>query len=120
MLARSFGVTAAAIAVLTTAMPLVRVASAADMVTNTAAVRYQDLDLGSAAGEAALRQRIARAAKTVCWSADGPTIDDHARFDACRAAAIAGASPRLDAVIASVRSAHRFAMNGDMTAMSGR
>lgn len=92
-------------------------ARAADTVTNTTAVRYHDLDLTSPAGEAALRQRIARAANTVCWQADGPTLDEHARFDACRATAIASASPKLNAVIASARSDHRYAMNSDAIAM---
>ena len=95
-------------------------AQAADMVTVTTTVRYHDLDLATPAGEDALRQRIARAAKNVCWQADGPTIDDQARFDACRTTAIASASPKMNAVIASARSDHRYAMNGDAVAMLGR
>jgi UrcA family protein len=95
-------------------------AQAADTVTNTTTVRYHDLDLATPAGEAALHQRIARAAKHVCWQADGPTLDDQARFDACRTNAIASASPTLNAVIASARSDHRYAMNSDAIAMLGR
>jgi UrcA family protein len=116
---RALGMTAATLAVLTGAA-IASPAFAADIVTNSTTVRYHDLDLASATGEAALKQRVARAAKTVCWNADGPTLDDHARFDACRDAAIASASPKMNAVIASARSDHRYAMNNDVIAMSAR
>ena len=87
----------------------------------TTKVHYRDLDLTKADGEAALRLRVARAAKTVCWREDGPTLREHARFDACRDVAIASASPKLNAVIASARSSdHRFAMNSGAIAMLGR
>jgi UrcA family protein len=119
MFVRSLAMTAAALTVLATAA-IASPAVAADMVTGSTTVRYHDLDLASAAGEAALKQRVARAARNVCWNADGPSIDDHARFDACRDAAIASASPKMNAVIASVRSDHRYAMNNDVIAMSAR
>jgi UrcA family protein len=119
MFVRALGMTAATLAVMSTAA-ITSPAFAADMVTNSTTVRYHDLDLASAAGEAALKQRVARAARNVCWDADGPSLDDHARFDACRDAAIASASPKMNAVIASVRSSHRSAMNNDAIAMSAR
>ncbi len=111
--------TTAAFAVLATAA-IANSAYAADMVTQSTTVHYRDLNLASADGEAALQHRIAVAARNVCWAADGPTIDDHARFDACRDKAIAGASPQMNAVIASARSDHRYAMNNDAIAMSAR
>jgi UrcA family protein len=119
MFVRSLALAAPVFAILATAA-IASPARAADMVTNATTVRYHDLDLASQAGEDALRQRIARAAKTVCWRADGPTLDDQARFDACRTTAIASASPKLNAVIASARSDHRYAMNSDAIAMLAR
>lgn len=119
MLAHSLSLTAASLAVLATTA-IASPARAADMDTNSTTVRYHDLDLTGAAGEATLKRRIARAAKNVCWNADGPTLQDHDRFDACRDSAIAGASPQMNAVIASARSDHRYAMTSDAIAMSGR
>ena len=80
--------------------------------THTVAVRYGDLDLMTESGAAALKERVAFAAKRVCGSADGRTLEDIQRVAACRANAIADASPKLDRVIASARSDHRYAMNG--------
>ena len=93
---------------------------AADVDTQSTTVHYRDLNLASAAGEATLRHRIAIAARNVCWAADGPSLDDHARFESCREKAIASASPQMNAVIASARSDHRYAMNDDAIAMSVR
>ncbi|MDB5396028.1 MAG: hypothetical protein JWM91_3534 [Rhodospirillales bacterium] len=117
MFARSL--TAVTLAVLATAA-VTSPAHADDTITNSTRVRYRDLDLTSDAGEAALKQRIARAAKNVCWNADGPTIENHVRFDTCRNDAIANASPQMNAAIASARSDHRYATNNDVIAMSGR
>jgi UrcA family protein len=119
MLARSFAISAATLAMLTSTAIATPV-YAADPDTNSTIVHYGDLDLTGTDGEVALKQRIARAAKNVCWNVDGPTLQEHARFDACRDNAIAGASPKMNAVIASARSDHRFAMNTDAIAMSGR
>ena len=119
MLTNIFKMTAATLAVLATAA-IASPAQAADMNTQSTTVHYRDLNLGSADGEAALRHRIAVAARNVCWAADGPSLDDHARFEACRETAIASASPKMNAVIASARSDHRYAMNNDAIAMSAR
>jgi UrcA family protein len=117
---RTFALAASALAIVAaaaTASP----AHAADKTTQSTTIHYRDLDLTTDAGAAALKQRIGRAAATVCGPADGRTLDDLARYNACRTAAIASASPQMDAVIASVRSSdHRYAMNHDAVAMLGR
>jgi UrcA family protein len=117
---RTFVLTASAL-VITTAATLSSPARAADTDTRSTLVRYNDLDLTTDAGEAQLKQRVARAAKAVCGPLDGRTLADHERFDTCRGNAIASASPQMNAVIASVRSSdHRYAMTRDAIAMLGR
>jgi UrcA family protein len=93
-------------------------ARAADATTSVA-VRYGDLDLASSQGEAALKDRVARAARQACGLPDTDTIDGYARVAQCRANAIADASPKLDRVIASARSDHRYAMNDGIIAVRG-
>jgi UrcA family protein len=119
MFTSTLKVTAAAIAILAAAA-IANSAYAADVVTQSTTIHYRDLNLASADGKATLQHRIAIAARNVCWAADGPSLDDHARFDACREKAIASASPQMNAVIASARSDHRYAMNNDAIAMSVR
>ncbi len=53
----------------------------------TADVSYADLNLGSIAGQATLRQRIGRAATQVCGHS-GPALRERAAHDSCRSAAI--------------------------------
>ena len=119
MLARSLSLTAASLAVLATAA-IASPARAADVDTKSTTVGYHDLDLTSAAGEAALKQRIATAAKNDCGSADGRTTQDYDRLAACRNSAIASASPQMNAVIASARSNPHIAIEPLAMAMSGR
>src|ERR1700761_7975162 len=110
---RTFALTASALA-FAAATAVAGPAHAADADSQAALVHYQDLDLNSAAGEAKLKARIARAAASVCGPIGGRTLADHERFDTCRDNAIASASPQMNAVIASVRSSdHRYAMNHD-------
>jgi UrcA family protein len=117
---RTLALTASALVIMTAAV-VASPARAADANAQTTRVHYQDLDLNTAGGEAALRQRVANAAKTVCGPVDGRAIADHERFDACRDNAIASASSQMNAVIASARSPdHRYAMKDDAIAMLGR
>jgi UrcA family protein len=117
---RTFALSASAL-VLMTAAAVANPGDAADSNTSSTLVRYHDLDLNTDAGVAALRARIAKAAARVCALADGRTLADKDRFAACRDSAIAGASPQMNAVIASVRSSdHRYAMTHDAIAMLGR
>jgi len=117
---RTFAFTASALAFVAAAA-VATPASAADADTQTARVHYQDLDLNSAAGEAKLQARVARAAAQVCGPVSGRGIADYDRVNTCRNNAIASASPQMNAVIASARSSdHRYAMNHDAIAMLGR
>ncbi len=114
---RYLALTAAAVALLATASPARAEQTDATVV---AKVRYSDLDLVGPSGEAALKARIEKAAAKVCGHADGRTTADYGRMATCRANAIADASPKMNAVIASVRSDHRYAMNDDTIAVHGR
>jgi UrcA family protein len=117
---RAFAFTASALVVMTAAA-IAGPAHAADADSQTRLVRYHDLDLNTGAGEAKLRLRIANAATAICGAANGPSVEDHSRFHACRDNAIASASSQMNAVIASARSSdHRYAMNNDAIAMLGR
>jgi UrcA family protein len=112
--------------VLSTTLPVLAIlaagapAMAADATGNSTVVRYSDLNLASDDGQATLNRRIAQAAKSVCWQADGPTLTEHQDYAACRSTALASAQPTLNAVIASARSDHRYAMNGSAIAMLAR
>jgi UrcA family protein len=117
---RTFALTASALAIMTAAA-IASPAHAADSDTKSTKIHYRDLDLTTDTGAAALKQRIVHAAARVCGPVDGSTLEDRARFEACRDTAIAGASPQMNAVIASVRSSdHRYAVNNDAIAMLGR
>ena len=117
---RTFAFTASALVVMTAAS-FSSPARAADADSRSALVHYQDIDLTTDAGEARLKLRIAKTAEAVCGPVGGRSLADHERFNTCRDTAIAGASPQMNAVIASVRSPdHRYAMNHDAIAMLGR
>src|ERR1700733_8627835 len=117
---RTFALTASALAIMTAAA-IASPAHAAGSDTKSTKIHYRDLDLTTDTGAAALKQRIVHAAVRVCGPVDCLTLEDPARFEACRDTAIASASPQMNAVIASVRSSdHRYAMNNDAIAMLGR
>ena len=117
---RTFALTASALVIMTAAA-IASPAHAAGSDTKSTKIHYRDLDLTTDAGAAALKQRVVHAAANICGPADGRTLDDLARYNACRSNAIASASPQMNAVIASVRSSdHRYAMNNDAIAMLGR
>ena len=117
---RTFAFTASALAIMAAAA-IASPARAADSGTQSIKIQYRDLDLTDDAGAAALKRRIARAAAEICRPIYGPTLIDHARYNVCRTAAIASASPQMNAVIASARSSdRRYAMNHDASAMLDR
>lgn len=64
---------------------------------NGVLVAYEDLNLGSAAGRAALDARIERAASRVCGTAFINELDIAAGVDACRDDTIAAARRQLRA-----------------------
>jgi UrcA family protein len=79
--------------------------------THSLAVRYDDLDLRTAAGVAAFQARIARAAAAVCGPVDHRSLREIGRYDACRDAAIHDAGPKLDMAIALAKGGPRYALN---------
>lgn len=89
-----FGVAAAAVALGATAAT-VQPAHAAAIV----AVSYQDLNLASDAGRAALDARIERAASEVCGTAQRGELRIASEVAACRQAALAGAQRQRDALL---------------------
>jgi UrcA family protein len=82
-----------------TATPVLAQDANSDIVVNTLAVHYHDLDLGTAQGRARLEHRLQRAAAVVCGNADGarPWIGDEAG-QACYNDALAHARTALAAV----------------------
>ena len=72
-------------------------------------VRYDDLNLASARGVATLDRRIARAADTVCGTADIRDLNGSRMVKACKASAILGAGDarRLAIAATSTRMAAR-------------
>jgi UrcA family protein len=117
---RTFAFATSALAIVAAAA-IAGPAYAADADTQSTTIHYRDLDLTTDAGATALKQRINRAAANICSPAVGRALEELARFAACRNAAIASASPQMNAVIASARSSdHRYAMNNDAIAMLGR
>ncbi len=91
---------------------------AADVEQTSVAVSSAGLDLATDAGAAAFRQRIAAAARQVCGPARPTPLADHDRYVACRNAAMADATPRVDAEIAAAHLGHGEAMNGAGTSPS--
>jgi len=85
--------------------------AAAPLDRTSLVVRYADLDLRSEAGVAALEHRIGKAADKVCGPVDSRSLAESGLRDACRAKAIADASPQVDSVVAMARATTRYAMN---------
>lgn len=75
-------------------------ARAADDDVTTLTVGAKGLDLATAAGQAAMRLRVERAARQVCDDGGVRTLRAADAFDACRATAVAAATPQLRMMIA--------------------
>ena len=86
-----FAVAAVAVALGTTAATV----SPAYATESGVLVSYEDLNLNSAAGRAALEARINRAATRVCGTANILELDIAAGVNACREDAIAAAREQL-------------------------
>lgn len=86
------------------ASPVASRAETAAAEPETIHVPAGDLDLSTEQGAATLRSRIAHAAVKICGHQDGHTVSEMAPVWACRRAAIAGATPSADALIASAQS----------------
>jgi UrcA family protein len=61
-------------------------------------VNFQDLDLGTPSGRAALNRRIATAVESVCGSYAGASIDESRDIDRCRAGARTGIETQFAAL----------------------
>ena len=85
-------------------------AQAAETQQRTVLVRYNDLDLSTDAGAATLSGRIAAAADRACAPVDHRDLSQMASFRDCRDAAIAAATPKLQAVVAAARGGSQYAM----------
>ena len=91
------------IALLPFALSLTNAEPRANPVPTTEAselVRYDDLDLASAAGQSQLDRRIVTASRRVCDEARLPDAAQHARISACVSAARAGARAQFDQLLA--------------------
>lgn len=72
-------------------------------------VRYGDLNLTSDAGVVQLQRRIANAARKGCGYADGRDLNASQAAAACRRAAIAAATPKVELAVANARSGQKLA-----------
>ncbi len=88
---------------------------AADVERQSVDVRSTGLDLTTDAGASAFEHRIISAAYSVCGRAVTVPLDAHARFVACRDAAVADALPQAQAAIAAARGNRENAMNSGST-----
>ncbi len=78
-------------------------AAAADLDTRTVQLNVQAAQLITPAGQAALRQRVAHAARIVCDTAEPHDFAATADMHACRQAAFLQAMSRVDIAIAEAR-----------------
>jgi UrcA family protein len=83
-------------------------------------VRYGDLNLTSEQGAATLHRRIAAAAAKVCGRPDRRDIKAAQAADACRADAIAAATPGVELAIANARNGQSYAANQTSLTVTGR
>lgn len=74
-------------------------------IAQTQEVSYGDLNLGSSAGVAALKQRVRSAASAVCGKSDARDTASTTRARACVSNAIDGANASVDRAIATARGA---------------
>ena len=77
--------------------------------SNTAVVRYSDLDLNNARGAAALYQRIRSAAHDVCHGLEGRSLEFQEGYAACVRQAIANALTDVDRTSVTAYAALRTA-----------
>jgi UrcA family protein len=87
---------------------------AADLMTRTTVVHYDDLDLHTAAGSATLERRVAGAVERVCKQNSERSLQDMALEAACRQSAIAQAQPRLQTALAAAGQHPQFAAAGSV------
>ena len=77
-------------------------------------VRYGDLNLASAAGQARLESRIASAIDNVCPAGFALDLNAAAQSQSCKASALADARGQMDEVIARARSGQLALAGGNI------
>lgn len=99
------------LASMTGALIIAAPALAGPMASANAEVRYGDLDLTSDAGVTQLQRRIRAAAKKLCGTPDIRDIRASEAATACRTAALAQATPKIELAVANARSGQSLAAN---------
>ena len=77
-------------------------------------VRYGDLNLASAAGQARLESRIASAIDNVCPAGFALDLNAAAQSNACKVSALADARSQMDEAIAQARSGQLALAGGNI------
>lgn len=93
------------------AAPAFAQAPAGEAETHVSLVRTVDLDLGTAAGQRTLQQRLARAAREVCGTASEADLEGRNAVRNCREEAITRASSQREAL-------HSAAKRGEVIAVT--
>lgn len=106
----SFRPFAAAALAAVTVLSAVSPALAQEAVTKTAQVSVADLNLSSPAGVERLHNRVRSAARSVCGTNAPQDIDQRIAYNQCQKAAIEGAKPQMDRLIAAAQTPERYAM----------
>jgi len=104
--------TATLIAALAATAALAMPAQAQDVATRSE-VHYADLNLASATGAQTLKERVARAARRVCFNDGEMSLAERAQSRACFTQAIARAMPQVELALANAGT--RLAENGHVT-----
>lgn len=92
---------AAALAVTISSVTLIATAGPVQAAT-TARVSYADLNLGTSAGRAMMKARVATAARQLCGADDGKrTLQDLRTVSRCRQEVVMSATPQIAAVSAA-------------------
>ena len=82
-------------------------------------VRYADLDLASAAGQAALDQRVRRAATHVCGG-QSRELREQGLINSCRDIAIAAVASQRELAVANARRGAQVAATGTALRVAAR
>jgi UrcA family protein len=96
-----------------TALAVATLLSAAPAMAETAAVKFNDLDLRTDAGKATLKHRIERAAQSVCNAAGSRELTVKQQADDCLKQAMAQAERTYNTAVAQAESDHQVAATTD-------
>ena len=105
---RGAAAAAATVITLTMSAALSLPTQAANFEPRTAIVRYDDLNLRTRGGAAALERRVAGAVERVCRRPDNRSLVERAREASCRQDATALVQPQLQQALATVGKSTHF------------